>query len=70
MGQRSGLVARSWQADLRETLRGNWSVWCCSGQDEGQGQEGGDCAVVGQLVGRSARAKRVPPKHGSTGLNL
>lgn len=58
-GQRSGLVAGSWQANPRETLRGDRSVWCCGGRDEGQGQEGSDCAVVGRLVGRLA-GRRVP----------
>lgn len=37
-GQRSELVAGSWQADPRETLRGDRSVRCCSGQDEGRDQ--------------------------------
>lgn len=38
--KRSGLLAGSWQVDPRETLRGDWSVRCCSGRDEGQGQRG------------------------------
>lgn len=33
-GQRSGLVAGSWQANPRDTLRGDRSVRCCGGQDE------------------------------------
>lgn len=37
-GQRSELVAGSWQADPRETLRGDRSVRCCGGQDEGRDQ--------------------------------
>lgn len=66
-GQRSGSVAGSWQADPRETLRGDRSVGAAVGEMKG-GPEGSDCAVVGSLVcriGRSASAVHVPPK--STG---
>lgn len=49
-GQRSGLVVGSWQADPRETLRGDRSVRCCGGRDEGRGQRRSDCAVVGWLI--------------------
>lgn len=44
--------------DPRETLRGDRSVRCCGGQDEGQGQEGSDCAVVGQMVGQRAPSQQ------------